>query len=624
MNIRNIKDINLKKYFDDLDLYAAILILVFGVILLAVGLLKNISTLKQVPIILLLSSMIYLVFRGRFVESKGSLTSKFKPSKNLFLTITSTFFILFSLCLLFISDTVYYRPLYFVVLLCIMGGLIASQIFLTDEKKYYYLILLEIIIFGILIRGSIFYQYPSVVGGDPWVHLASIITIIDIGHVTKDVTNYYAFPFMHLFVTALEFITRMGVKNSMFFISVSEVLVSVFFFLFITKIFNEKIGLLSALMLVVSTHFIQYGFIIIPQTIGLVFMGIIIFLLFYRQTIDDTYKKIIYGLLIFMFMFSILFSHTLTSFAMLLILISIFLVELLVNRIKFFSKYLNETFLISLTLVSFFAVALIYYWMYQAGMMGYVAESLHWGLSVSYQAPSESTLKESFFISIMKMLPLYVAIFLGLIGFLYSLNSKYFKSINLYGWLLILFIFGAVVLGLSTFLPARWFVFLEMTLIVPMAIGILSISRISPRKVLTLFLIVTFSSIIFMTSYEATAQNVNPYTPYPTQAMKESETVAMNTLYGKIPSNLLALDLGYHFIGRDPNIIDASDILSGQKNLTGLLLFRKEIINNYYLTSSLGGGHYSIAPFDPKVLTTLDNKSIIYDSESVTGYYGGL
>ena len=618
------KDISLKKYFDDLDLYVAIFILIFGVILFAVGLLKKISTLEQVPIILLLSSTIYLVFRGRFVESKGSLTLKFKTSKNLFLSITSMFFILFSACLLFISDTVYYRPLYFVVLLGIMGGLIASQIFLTDEKKYYYLILIEIIIFGILIRGSIFYQYPSVVGGDPWVHLASITNIIDVGHVTKDVTNYYAFPFMHLFVTSLNLIAHISVKNSMFFLSVSEVLVVVFFFMFITKIFNEKLGLLSALLLIVSTHFIQYGFIIIPQTIGLIFMSIIIFLIFYRQKIDNLYKKIVYTFLIFLFLFSILFSHTLSSFAMLLIILSIFLIEWLVNRIKFFSKYKNETFLISMSLLLFFSVALVYYWMYQAGMMGYIAESIKWGLSVSYQAPSESTLKESFFTSIMKMLPLYTVIFLALIGFLYSLNSKYFKSINLYGWPLILFIFGTVVLGLSTFLPARWFVFLEMTLIVPMAIGILAISRISPRKVLTLFLIVTLSSIIFMTSYEATAQNINPYTPYPTQAMKESENVAINTFYGKISSNLLVLDLGYHFIGRDPNTIDASKILSGQRNLTGLLLFRKELINNYYLTSSLGGGHYSIAPFDPKVLATFDNKSIIYDSESVTGYYGGL
>lgn len=609
---------NLNKFMDNIDLYIAIFIIISGLLLLTIGLYVDVIRLEQVSIILLASSTLYLLLRKKFMESKDSLM-EFSDSKNLFLALVTIFFILYTVSIIIFYNTIYSRPLSYIVLSILMAGILGAQIFSTEEKKYYYLILFEILILGILVRTTIFYQFSTVVGGDSWVHLNSIVSILKTGHVTNAVEGYSAFPLMHIFTTIIGEITNIGIRNAMFILGLSEVIVIMFFYIVVKEVFNEKIGLLSALMVTLSTHYIQYGFMIIPQTFGLIFLIIIIFLVFYQQKIDNLYKKVVYTLLIFLFIMNIILSHTLTSFAALLILISIYLIDLF-NKIHLTSQFKKEKNFISLTLITFFFVVLIYYWMFQSGLMGYVGKSLIWGLSVSYQGPSVSTLEESFLTTGMKIIPLYFAVFFALIGFFYSLNSKYFKTINIYGWPLLLFVFAAVFLSLNTFLPARWFVFLEIVLAVPMAVSIIAIARISPRKVLTIFLLVSIISLVFMTNYEANAQNVNPFTPYPTQAMKYSE---MNVgILDKIPLDIqLYSDLGYRNPFLNRSVYDASDILSGKNELDGVILVRKDLEQNPYFSSSLGGGHYSVVALDPSVLEKIER---IYDSGTIIVFEGEL
>jgi hypothetical protein len=618
----NIVERILPKLFEKIELYVALFILISGLLFLIIGLDKNIDTLKQVSIVLLACSILYLTFRNKLLKSKNSII-QFTDSKNLFLTMTIIFFFSVTISVLFIYFTIYSRPLYYVILLAIMAGVIASQIFLTNEKNNYYIILVEIIILGIIIRYSIFYQFSTVVGGDPWVHVNSINTIINSGHVTRDVTNYDAFPLMFIFVTLVYYLMHITVLNGMFILGASEMIVVLLLFVVISKIFDMKIGLLSALLLTVTTDFIQYGFIIIPQTIGIIYLGVLIFLVFYRPFLNSYYKKIVYTIFVFIFMIGLILSHTITSLAALIILLSIFLVDYFLDKVHYLSKFENEKFFITFTLVLLFGVSIICYWMYQADMWGYIGQSLQWGLSVAYQSPSVSTQQENFITSSMKLLPLYLIIFLSLIGLLYSLNNKYFKNINLYGWPLVAFVFASVVLGLNTFLPARWFVFLDMVLMVPMAIAIISIVSISPKKILTVFIIVSLSSLIFMTNYEANSENINPYTPYPTQAMSQSEATAISMVLNKTPSNTqIYLDLGYHDYKGDPRVTDASAILAGETNISGILLLRQQVIDYGYFTSALGGGQFSVANFNSSLLSEYSHNSEIYNSGSVYGFIG--
>jgi len=259
--------------------------------------------------------------------------------------------------------------------------------------------------------------------------------------------------------------------------------------------------------------------------------------------------------------------------------------------------------------------------MFASSFVGVIGQTLGWGFSSTFQAPAVSTIAESFTTTLMSMLPLFVFAFFALIGFLYTLKIKNFKTLNIYGWTILLFVFATVFLGLNSFLPARWFIYIQICLIVPVAISILSISQTTSKKLLVIFLIITMFSFVGLTNYQANALNVNPFTPYPTGGIKYSEDNV--GIFNEIPNNIkIYTDLGYHNPNFSNRTWDASDILSGNSNLDGILLFRTDLESNPFFSSALGGGQFSIQSLKPSFLPEMQNYDRVYDSGTVIGFDG--
>ncbi|MBI5680850.1 MAG: hypothetical protein HZC47_08160 [Methanobacterium sp.] len=615
------------KVINNADIIIGILLLVSGISAFFLGFKLGADRLEQVSLILISATVLFFIFRGKFPKSIESLFSEGGISKTKFLLISIIFFSLFIFSVLIINQDLYGRPLSFLVIISIITGLIAVQIVSTTNKRDYYLILFEIIILGILVRASVFYQFYGYIGGDPWSHAWSITLITDMGHVTEEMKGYSNFPFMHLFITSAHYLTGLDIKNSMFIAGLSQFLSFTFIYLVVKEFLGDKIGLLSFLILAVATYPVGIGFLIIPQSFGITYVVIVIYLVFIQKKIELTYKKIVYTIFTILFLTGIIFTHTIDSFAALIILLAIFSVDTFKMKVmEIFGIVFEKKMYVTLTLIVFFSVFVIYYWMYSSGMMGVVGDSLKWGLSASDQAPAVSTIMESFTTTAMKMLPLYLFSFLALIGTLFTLKIKNFKTISLYGWLVILFVFISVFLSLNSFLPARWFIYVMICLIVPVVLAVMSISQISPRKVTTVFLLVILISFMWLTSYDANAQNVNPFTPGPTQGMKYSE---MNIgILDDIPSSIkLYIDLGHRLpsiTNYNVTVEDASRILSGNGNLTGIILVRKDLEHNPFSTSALGGGHFSVSGLDRLFLDKIEKENRIYDSGTVTAFEGGI
>ncbi len=605
------------KFYYNSDIISCVILIIFGIVALLLGFkLKN-YRLTQIATVLILAAITYLILRNRFPNSIVYLT-KNEISKSKFICTSIIFYLTLLFGMLIINQNLYSRPLSFLIIISISAGIIAIQIISVQNKYYYHMILFEILFLGIIVRASVFYQFDGLVGGDPWVHLNSINSIITFGHVTNQVAGYYYFPFMHIFVSFVYYLTGFNVVNSMFFIGLCDFLSLVFIFLVVKKFYDYKIGLISLLVLSVATYPIVLGFGIIPQSFGVAYLSILIYLFFIQTDLGTIYKKMIYSIFIIIFLTCNILTHTINSFVTLVILFAIFLVDTLKYKISDVFRLNKEVQnYISITLILLFFIFLIYYWFYSSGFIGYIGESLKWGFSSTYQEQSVTTVSESFITTFMKMLSLYVFSFFALLGSLFTLKVKSFKTIGIYGWVLLLVVFGLVFLNLNNFLPARWFVYIQICLIVPVAISIIILSQTSFKKALTIFLIISLFSFIGLISYEANAQNVNPFTPTPTGGVKYSEIKV--GIFDKIPTNInIYADLGYHGINLN-RVGDASDILSGKKQLNGILLFRTSLEQSPYY---VGGNNFGIESLNSSFLIEMQRYNRIYDSGSVIAFDG--
>lgn len=609
------------KFYHDSDIIFGLLIVLSGSLLLILGFKIKSDGVKQVSSVLILSALSFFILRNKFHSSLNlSTEKKISNSKNTFLITSIIFYSLLICSMLIINQEIYSRPLSFIIIISLLAGIIASQIILTNNKTNYHLILLEIIILGIIIRASVFFQFADMVGGDPNAHFRALSLILKTGYITsQNLIAYYNFPIMFYFLVNVVKFTGLTIKSAMFVVGICELLSFLFIFLIVKRIFNFKIALLSFLLLAMSTYTIQLGFLIIPQSFGIAIFSISIYLFFIQNELDR-YKGAVYTVFILLFLSLNILSHTINAFATLITLLSIFLLDLFKLRISKFLKIDSQIMTtINWTLIGFFFIFLLYYWMFSSGMMGVIGESIKWGLSSSEQAPSVSTIAESFTTTVFKQLPIYLTAFLAIIGTLYSFNIKSFKTITLYGWLVIFFVFISVFLSLNSFLPARWFVYAQICLIVPVTLTIFKLSQISRKKVLSIFLVIFILSFVSLINNESTAESINPFTPGVTQGMKYSE---INVgILDKIPSDIkVYADLGYHY----PNQIfwDGSNILTGEDPLDGIILVRKDIESKPFFSSSLGGGHYSSTGLGKLFLAEMQNENQIYDSGSVTAFMG--
>lgn len=240
-----------------------------------------------------------------------------------------SFFIIFSLVLLIIENSLYIKPLSYYFLISIAWIVLGLQIINFNEhsQQKVKVIFIQILLLGGIIRFSSYAINHYIVGPDSYWHYNKITEILNIGHLDILAGWYYYYPTYHLM--NLTSGALIGFSENLFSILslISSTLILVFIYLIGCKIADERVGLMAALFATISTPLLFASMIPTHQSIGFLFLSIIIYILVEFNK-PERRKNLSKVWIIFIFIaLSIFFIHPATSITLILILVSNFLIE---------------------------------------------------------------------------------------------------------------------------------------------------------------------------------------------------------------------------------------------------------------------------------------------------------
>lgn len=256
-----------------------------------------------------------------------------------------SFFILLAAALLLLSGYLYTKDILFYVFMSLMAGIIALQIFTIktiDDRLFLFILSMEIMPLALIIRGSSFLINPNLIGPDvPW-HFHYVNGIINNGALSIDAYYYFFYPAYHLLQSLGNLLLDFN-QNSYNIINLATSSATVIIFAAIGReIFNNRAGLVSALLLTISTMHV-FSAIFNTSKIGgivLLFLCIYIVLRSYRK------KSGLMSIIFWIAAFSILIWHPEISFVLFLVLLGNSIALILANR-RFLVDFNSIIFIIS-------------------------------------------------------------------------------------------------------------------------------------------------------------------------------------------------------------------------------------------------------------------------------------
>ncbi len=618
----------------ELDQSFAIIGIILSLLLTFFIISSNKQVIYLIPGVL---SLIFCLIWLKIRKMNISLVLPVHDSKDIMKILLSVFFLLFvvSMIVFYLRSNLYERPLVYFFLISLMSSIIALEILFNAKNYFSKVILFQTIIIGIslVVTGQL--MFPSVVGVDPAWHQMFTLKILANGHIPEGF-NYSNLPFAHVEMAITSLLGNLNFKlASIISISIVQIIgLILFIFLIGRTLFNENVGLISALLLSTANCIIQFGSWTIPNTIAALYIPFILYLLFKNEN-----TKIIIGLIMFL-MIGLILTHTVTSLWMVLVLIVgilIFNINKLNNKDK--SNKNRDNVYISINLLLFFAVFMIFWWMNSSGLVfSNVIGMLQWGLNVDHTG---LILTNSYSNSIPLIEKLYnnMGLFLfsgiSLLGFLYILSKKDYNS-ALFGFIALstLSVGFFSLITSKDLLNERWFYFAEILIAPLVAIGLIIIlNTIKRKKIVKIVMPLFFCILSFIMITSLTAEFDNS-TFFPDMGSRSALTtsevdaayffslhsitgIKSDFYYAVNPSSSIFINYDNMSV-YNMSLID-SDLLNRSFSLqnNNIIILRKEIVNNPF---SLEGGVYKLN-YDPNDLLLNDsNFNKIYDSSSVTGY----
>ncbi|MCC4767346.1 hypothetical protein FXW07_12120 [Methanosarcina sp. DH1] len=320
-----------------------------------------------------------------------------------------------------------------------------------------------------------------------------------------EVNNHYTrFPLSHLLSCIFILIGNVTVKQSWFICGIALLLSTLFIFLIVKKITNnERLALLSMLFINFTDCNLEWGIQIIAMSFGLAIYSIILYLLFEKSTKN----RQIYSCLLVLYAFVIIWSHTISAFISLVVILMFFITPFIYNNIYNENKYSYSQ--IPFTLFALFIVLLVYHWM-NSGYPFFDMSIEKLVVSLNSEAGFLDNISYSNIVdrpeALFDSIGFLIQLMFGIIGTLYFMSKKHinkymtlliFISLALYGVR-----YGFPILGMRDVIPDRWSAFACISFIPLVTVGFLLIANIfqSKNKQICFILIVLLTSSFFMTS----------------------------------------------------------------------------------------------------------------------------
>ena len=358
-----------------------------------------------------------------------------------------------------------------------------------NQLQYYVHFFIDIILLSLFLRFSIYYNFPTVYGYDPFTFVGHIKNIISAGFLTPDLEKYIGFPFYHILVIIFKGFSGFSIKDSYFVGSLIEVFCGIFVYVTCKKLFNIKIGLLATSLLLIAPYFFYWGFWIIPMTLSMNFFMIIVYFIAKQK---KEFNKLIIPFLIILF--TSIFTHPIGSF----IIIITFVVFYIYPKIG----PIRDS-VMSLQILLFSTLSIYIHWslttsgedidLFSALMVRFATTLYLRTLGVIDITRITAAPLMRYTSIFLIDLPFIFLLFLGLLGSLFMIEkivkNKKFVCIELLltALFLVTTTYLSGLLTIPSLEPARWFSFIEVLLVIFASYGLITIFNRKPIKKYKIF-----------------------------------------------------------------------------------------------------------------------------------------
>ena len=247
----------LGKFTQNLDLILGVMGCILGMLIISLYYLMNLKQ-QDIGVAILSSCLIYIFFRNKF-KNESSISSGKDRLKSI---LNLLFYAIFLICVLIYSMNLYYRPISYFILICVLAGIIASEILYVREGDKVSSILLQIFLLSILIRVGIFYNFPSLMGYDAYLHanMARIITNTGFVAPFQISEKYFYYPLVHIFISITQIMGKTDIKDAIFYsIGFANIFITACIYLIGKKLEGPQMGLLAALLINLNNYNIVTG-----------------------------------------------------------------------------------------------------------------------------------------------------------------------------------------------------------------------------------------------------------------------------------------------------------------------------------------------------------------------------
>lgn len=503
-----------KKAIDNLDKTLTILSFFLALILILMSFIRNFMY-GVLGIILLSGCAIYLFCVHKSKDLSGILKWELRANSSFLQLLNISFFLILccSIISLYLRSDPYVRPLsYFISIILLVSILAVEILFLPRSKLYAGFVLLKIILIPLSIVWSQLLIFPEVIGADPWWHRWFTQNILDTGFIPEGF-NYSKLPIFHLISGITSLVTGLDYKMAtMFSISLLQIICFMLFMFLLGKfLFNTKVGLLAALLLGVSSDVIHMSYWTIPNSLGIVLIPIIVYLLF-------KIKKTIGSSLSILLMIVLILTHTGCSASMAIALFAFWAGFEFYER--GYSAKRNRA--ITLCIAVFFITAMLAWWMYASGTITSLARVINWAFNIDYFAHKtpvyEGITQYSYDIPILELIFNDIGNNLfwvfALFGCFYMISEKVknpYRFGFVVGGLTTLGIHFFAIVGYCQMLAFRGAYFTTVMLSIPLAIMIFLVCmKLKKNYMKTLFVVTIVAVLSFSMIMTPTANMDNP------------------------------------------------------------------------------------------------------------------
>lgn len=618
-----------KKNLTKLDKNIDEILAKLGIILGVVG--AVLSALANRDIVILGLATAFICFSYLYIKRKKPEKTTTTSNRVLYILLILFFFLLSSSLLILHYSELYTIPISFYITISALYAIITAEIFFINKKsKLKYIPLIQILVVSLLFRAVIYFQFPSILGMDPWHNHLMFNDIISRGYFPS-IYLYIDFPIFPLENVESMLVTGLEYKLCLFFTTgIIELLSIIFVFLLGKTICNFKTGILASLFLSFHSAHIAFG----THSIIAMSMGITVFSIIGYLIIKNHIKKSLkISIIIFLFLVLLILTHVIAATICFLLFLSFLFGKYLYRFIE--NKQMDET-TVTFALASFFGVAMLGYWMWASGYIGYIAESIKFAFDFSQREFVMGHVYRGsidFYQFLFENLEYNIIILLLVLSVLVW-SSKKNRTLERYYLLsfvgltyLVVYVTGRT--GIDAMLPNRWYPFLYLLMSIFICFGLIEMQTKLKKsgKIITISVIFVLSFIMII----STSANVNTpvYTSTNRLALVESEMNSADFIHNRSDETSYA-DVYYSqyfksILKKDVDIYNTSYFGNETTETNGIFILRDYALKNYfeiaeefekqvgYSTATLiKGGKFNMQIFDEA------NK--IYDCNSVYIY----